>query len=124
MVLREEFAGSQCLVFTLDQDGRNLAHEFVFSLPGREQQKVRALLQRVADYGLPLHDQQKCKVLHKCGNLVQLRASQVRLLGFVVRGVGVVLTNGFLKKQDPKVQRQIDRAIRLRDLWRAEQESR
>jgi phage-related protein len=123
MTLVEEFVGPKHRVCTLAEGGRNLTRGFLDGLQDPEQKKVRALLQDVADYGLPLRNRQKCKILKGCGNLLQLRASQARLFCFVF-GRDVVVTHGFLKKRDPKEPAQIGRAVRMRDAWLAEQEGR
>ncbi len=77
--------------------------------------KVERLLQRSADHGIPLHHREKCRKLRP--NLYEFKSYQVRLLFFIAGGGDIIITNGFVKRQDSTPEQEIERALRLRGSW-------
>jgi phage-related protein len=83
---------------------------FIDGLEAAEQKKVVALLQRTADYGPP-NNMQKFRKLQ--GDIWEFKSFQVRILcAFEDRNI-IILTHGFIKKQDKTPPDEIERAKRL-----------
>ena len=114
------FSGARQAVYTwADECGRCPVTEFLDGLQEIEYSKIVGLLRRSTMYGVPRCNRQKCRRLTGWGDLHELKAGQVRLLFFHDRQGDIIVTNGFLKKQDRTPQREIERAVSIREAWEA-----
>ena len=88
--------------------------EFIDNLEKKDQQKVIALLIRLADHGMLGNEQKFRKLEGKGVDLWELKSFQVRILCFFDKDRLVILTHGFIKKSRATPTAEIDKAIRLR----------
>ena len=61
--------------------------------------------------------------MHACPGLFEFKANQVRVLFFRDRRGDIILTNGFIKRQDKPPRQEIQRALRRWALWEASEET-
>jgi phage-related protein len=85
---------------------------FIEELQESDQKKVIQLLRRAADYGL-LKNEEKFRKL-KSYELWEFKSFQVRLMCFMDGDKLVILTHGFIKKQDKTPRTEIEKAVRLK----------
>jgi phage-related protein len=107
------FAGQKFqIVYGVEKNGCSPALEFVSQLGVSDQAKLFALFRRLGDTG-NFMNQQKFRDLGD--GLFEFKSYQIRVLFAyckVARAV-VVLTNGFIKKQDGTPKEEIERARRI-----------
>ena len=116
--------GIKLRVSTWAQETRCPVQSFLDSQTKSHQKKIWALVQRAADtWPMPLRNPQKCRALRGEEGLFELKSGQVRLLFFFEHSGSIVLSSGFWKRQDRTPQREIDRAVRIRDLWQSGRET-
>ena len=97
-------------VKVIARGARRPAVEFMERLPQSERRKTRAFLARTAEVG-PL--EQRSRPLR--GKIFELKpTAQVRLLYFLDGWRSLVITNGFVKKQQRTPKEEIIRAEALR----------
>lgn len=98
--------------FVSAQDGA-LAEEFLDSLSEKEQVRLAALFQRLADAGR-IWNEQKFKHLEGTDSIFEFKADENRVLCFFFVGKRVILTHGFKKRQAKTPKGEIERAERLK----------
>ena len=81
--------------------------------------KALRLLVRVAEDGPPRNVQQNRKLDR---DIWELKSDQTRLLYFTEGRRVIILTHGFLKKQQKLPRRELERARRLRDQYLSERQ--
>lgn len=86
---------------------------FLKVLDEGERKKTVALIQRVADHGPP-RNEQICRSIQSVKGLYELKPGRVRIPFFYQNG-RIILTHAFFKKGQSTPQREIDRAVRLRN---------
>jgi phage-related protein len=90
--------------------------KYLHDLEESERKKLVKEIIRFADHG-PHPNREKFRSFKGHANLFEIKASQGRILLFFA-GEGIaVLTHGFTKKRNATPQSEIDRALRLRDLY-------
>lgn len=102
-------------VFTWIRGQRCPVWEFLRGLEKPAHNQALAMLRRVATSGLPQGEERK---RHLRGDIWELKPGDVRLLYFTDSQERIVVTNGFLKKDQKTRSEQIDRAEELRAEWR------
>jgi len=90
--------------------GKCLAQEFIEDLEEPDEKKLVALLRRTADNGLPRN---KEKFKHLKDKICEFKSYQVRILCFLDENKLIILTHGFIKKQDKTPRSEIERAQKL-----------
>ncbi len=96
-------------------ENRRLVREFITSLEGSNCEKLWALLKRIAEYGPPKNIE-KFRVLGD--GIFEIKSYQVRILCFFEKGQIILLTHGFIKKSPKTPPSEIERAKRLRDIYK------
>lgn len=113
MAIRAEkyYAGRELtIVLAITRNKRCPAGEFLEGLNRKDLAEVEALLMRLADRGQIRNTEQFRK---EAGEIWALKAGQVRIACFRVREY-LVLTHGFMKKQQKWPDEQLERAKRIR----------
>ena len=114
-----EGRGQPYKVFVLLRDGRCETADFMASLAKQDRARIAALVQRCAaspQGPLGIRSDEKVKRLND--DIWELKAGLVRILFFLDGPGRMVLTNGFKKKQRKTPRGEIERAQRLRSMYR------
>lgn len=86
--------------------------DFVENLALRDKKQLIALFHRVANNGPP-HNEEKFKKLRD--DIFELKTYRgVRILAFFGSSNSLVLTHGFYKPKQRRLERQIDKAVKVR----------
>ncbi len=93
------------------------ASDYLDALPARARDKALRLL--VAENGRPRNVHQNRKLDR---DIWELKSDQTRLLYFTEGPRVIILTHGFLKKQQKLPRRELERARRLRDQYLLERQ--
>jgi len=98
----------------MTNENRCPVREFIDNLEKKDQQKVMALLVRLADHGMLGNEQKFRKLEGKGAGLWEFKSFQARILCFFDRERLVILTHGFVKKSNATPAVEIEKAVRLR----------
>lgn len=90
--------------------------EYLEGLEESERKKLLKEIRRLADHGRH-PNREKFRSLKGGSNLCEIKSHQCRILLFFADEEVAVLTHGFTKKRNSTPQTEIDRALRLRDLY-------
>ena len=105
------------IVFSVEalvaDQGSAPAEEFLESLSEKDQAKLAALFQRLADTGR-IWNEQKFKHLEGTDGIFEFKSDDNRVLCFFFFGKRVILTHGFKKKQPKTPKGEIERALKLK----------
>lgn len=96
----------------LRQDGGCPAQEFLDRLPPEKRAKILALIRRLADDGR-IANRQKFKKIEDT-DFFEFKGSQTRVVCYFLPERRLVITHGFIKKQDRIPAPELRRAARLR----------
>jgi phage-related protein len=116
------YRGQKLAVWMYAEGPRCEVEQFLDSLQPKDQRKISRIMHEAADYW-PLANRQKCEELHGHPGLFELKANQVRLLCFRDSRGDIILTNGFIKRQEKPPRQEIERALRRWDVWAADEET-
>lgn len=101
-------------------ENRCLVREFINGLEGSSREKLWAILKRIAEHGPP-RNIEKFRVLGD--SIFEIKSYHVRILCFFEKGQMIILTHGFIKKSPKTPPSEIERAKRLRyiyKIWKGE----
>lgn len=119
--LAEDVAAPRFEFYFWSQDDRAPVAAFLAELQEQDLDKVKALLVRVARYGLPVSNERYKRISGSFENLHEFKLHQVRLYFF--RDCDkIVFTEGELKKQNRTNQSTLKRADCRRKLYFCEKE--
>jgi len=107
--------GSKQTVEAAEFRGGHPALEFLRELTEEDQVKLQALFNWLGANG-EIKNRQKFKKVDS--DIWEFKSYQIRMLCFFVPGRRVIVTHGFIKKQDGIPPREIKRAKSIRDEWR------
>jgi len=120
MINRDKlYSGKRYTLYAITENGECSLQNFISGLTVINQRKIVALLEHTAQNGTPTN-LEKFKQLEKLDNisLFEFKAGQVRVLCTFDGQSIIVLTHGFIKKQQKTRRSEIDRAFRLLRLYR------
>ncbi len=104
-------------VYVLCRGERCPIVEFIDGLDARTGDRLNALIERIAWHGPPRNREKYRRIKHHrlVSELVldEIKLGQVRILCFTDADGTLVLTNGFVKKRDSQLAREVERAIRM-----------
>ena len=92
--------------------GKSPALEYYQSLPAADRRKVLRLFQLMGETG-QIHN--KTMFRNEGDKIYAFKPQPHRFLSFFFEGNKVIITNGFIKKQQKLPKLEKDRALRLRD---------
>jgi phage-related protein len=96
-------------------ENRCLVREFINGLEGSSREKLWAILKRIAEHGHP-RNIEKFRALGD--GIFEIKSYQVRIHCFFEKGRMIILTHGFIKKSPKTPLSEIERAKRLRDVYK------
>lgn len=96
-------------------ENRCLVREFINGLEGSSREKLWAILKRISEHGPPKNIE-KFRALGD--GMFEIKSYQVRILCFFEKGQMIILTHGFIKKSPKTPPSEIERAKRLRDIYK------
>lgn len=96
-------------------ENRRLVREFINGLKGSSREKLWAILKRIAEH-CPPRNIEKFRALGD--GIFEIKSYQVRILCFFEKGQMIILTHGFIKKSSKTPPSEIERAKRLRDIYK------
>lgn len=102
--------GREFTIYAIVENNHCFIREFIEKLQVIDQKRIMALLKRCADFGLPKNTE---KFRHLIGKIYELKSHQIRMLCTFDEGRIIILTNGFIKKQQKTPKKEIDKAERL-----------
>ena len=113
------YSGKRYTLYAITENGKCSIQDFISGLTVINQRKIVALLEHVAQNGTP-SNVEKFKQLEKRDKIsvFEFKAGQVRVLCTFDGQSIIVLTHGFIKKQQKAPRSEIDRAFRLLRLYR------
>ncbi len=114
---QHDIVGASHRIRFWSQGARCPVYEFISELEARDCDRVLALLKRVADHGVPLHNPERARQLKGCGNLYEFKSHAVRILFFTGQGDDLILAHAFKKRTTKTPSRAVDTALRIRDEW-------
>lgn len=121
VVIRKIAEGRFCRIYAYGLEERCDLFDFLSECRRdnpREFKKMRVLLERAAEHGLPQNDE-KCKKLVNTNGIYEFKTKRLRILFFWDGGNLIVCSNGFLKKSMKTPTNQIDRAEKCRESYEA-----
>ncbi len=99
------------VIFYKDEKGYSPVREYIESLPEKQQNKVLAYIDRLAECGFSLKRPTADSLGDRLG-LYELRPDRHRVLYFFHRRTEAILLHAFLKRSDEIPQRDIEIALK------------
>lgn len=113
------YEGSKFTVeWYFNSNGRSLAQEFFLELTVAQRDKLLFLVRLLADKGKIFN---KEKFMHEGDQIYALKSDQARFLCFFFEGSKIIITNGFIKKQNKIPLRELEKALVSRDDFKTRQ---
>lgn len=108
------YSGKRYALYAILENGKCPIRDFISGLTVKNKNKILPLLDYTTQNGPP-HNEEKFKKLETRDKipLFELKAGQVRILCTFDGQSIIVLTHGFIKKQQKAPRSEIDRAFRL-----------
>lgn len=104
--------GAKYKIYEIARNRRLLVSEFTEKLEKKEQAKLGARIERVAQQG---HTWNEEIFRHEEDGIYALKCGQIRIYGFFHEGYVILLTNGVIKKKGKADPEALKKAKRLRD---------
>ncbi len=112
----KEYIAYQGRVFQIEwyytANGKSQALEYAESLPQRDKAKLENLLRLMGDIG---QIRNKTKFRSEGDHLFAFKPQPHRFICFFFKGSKIIVTNGFIKKQDKLPKPEKERALRYRE---------
>ncbi len=118
VVLETLYEGAKFIICAIAENGVCHVQDFIASLEESKQKKILALLKYSATNGPPKNEQ-KFKKLND-PELWEFKEYQTRIFCVFEKGKKIILTHGWIKKDEKTPKRQIVRAHQLLEMYRNE----
>lgn len=111
-------SGRRFSLYAIVENRKCHVKKFIAGLAEKNQKKILSLLQRTIEHGPPRNEEKFKKLeTREAVALFEFKAGQVRMLCTFDGRALIVLTHGFIKQQQKTPRTEIDRAVRLLQLY-------